>query len=184
LKIRIFFLPQKRAKESDLWIPIPGSVTTLENQRLRITEPKNAVRDTPQNQSEVGRLQLVPGTVVVDGEHGRVDRRHGTGQISPITDVLLNGVLVGRKGRHMTSIIYAHDEKQIVPPITPTRLIPAEAGIAKAGIQPVLTVRSGRRRSQRWTTRTQNLLDSDGTSKSPNTRQEKEEGSERRIRSR
>jgi hypothetical protein len=29
LKIRIFFLPQKRAKESDLGIPIPGSVTTL-----------------------------------------------------------------------------------------------------------------------------------------------------------
>jgi hypothetical protein len=29
LKILIFFLPQRRAKESDLWIPIPGSVTTL-----------------------------------------------------------------------------------------------------------------------------------------------------------
>jgi D-ribose pyranose/furanose isomerase RbsD len=29
LKIRILFHPQKMAKESDLWIPIPGSVTTL-----------------------------------------------------------------------------------------------------------------------------------------------------------
>jgi hypothetical protein len=31
VKIRIFFLPQKRVEESDLLIPISGSVTTLES---------------------------------------------------------------------------------------------------------------------------------------------------------